>query len=334
MANLKINAELSKKQTIGVEIEMSNISKRKVCSIVCKYFKDKYNILSETVYDGRHLDNWYCIGRPDADGNERRWQMMNDGSIHGAETCELVTPILTYDDIEDLQEIVRLLRKAGAVSGTRYNAGVHIHIGADFDRDGGQNAKTIRNLVNLIKSHESLICNAVSVSPERQRQWARFVEPEFLARLNRQKPTTKDKLFALWYGSEREYNNVVNNRRANHYHTSRYHLLNLHSVIDKGTIEFRCFEFHNNLHAGELKAWIQLCLAMCSYAKITRNCRIKELQTDNQKYAMAQWLKNMGLIGNEFKTCRKMLTKHLSGDTAYRHGRPVEDNLDDYALDR
>ena len=31
-----------------------------------------------------------------------------------AQKCEMVTPILNYDDIEDLQEIIRILRKAGA----------------------------------------------------------------------------------------------------------------------------------------------------------------------------------------------------------------------------
>ena len=245
----------------------------------------------------------------------------------------MVTPILRYEDIKDLQEIVRRLRKKGAKSGADYNAGVHIHVGADFDTPNGQNAKTIRNLVNLIKSHESLLCSAIAITPQRQRDWAKFVEPRFLNAINQKKPKTKDELGVLWYGSRDEYNWVITHRRDAHYHGSRYHLLNLHAIWDKGTIEFRCFEFHKNLHAGELKAWIQLCLAMCSYAKIVRNCRIVELQTDNPKYALNSWLKNMGLIGDEFKTCRKMLTKHLRGDTAYRHGRPIADNLDDYAVD-
>lgn len=41
----------------------------------------------------------------------------------------MVTPILTYEDIETLQAIIRLLRKAGAKSSPSRGCGVHIHIG-------------------------------------------------------------------------------------------------------------------------------------------------------------------------------------------------------------
>ena len=44
--------------------------------------------------------------------------------------CELVTPILTYNDIETLQELIRKLRHAGAKSDATRGCGVHIHIGA------------------------------------------------------------------------------------------------------------------------------------------------------------------------------------------------------------
>ena len=41
----------------------------------------------------------------------------------------MVTPILHYEDIETLQELIRRLRKAGAM--TNSSCGIHIHIGAD-----------------------------------------------------------------------------------------------------------------------------------------------------------------------------------------------------------
>ena len=338
MANLIENAELSKKQTVGVEIETHGVQKDDFAHLVANYFYDTYGIPVCVWYDGRHHHDWRCIGKPAPDGSAREWVFCDDGSSSGplgGIDCEMVSPILYDDeDIADLQAIVRLARKAGAKSGANYNAGVHIHIGADFDKVGGQNAKTIRNLVNLIKSHESLICKAINFTASRG-HWAQWVDNDFLRALNAKKPTTKTGLFSLWYGSEREYLHVLNHRRECHYHHSRYHLLNLHSIIDKGTIEFRCFEFHDKLHAGELKAWIQLCRAMCSYAKIARNCRVKELQVDNPKYALNSWLKNMGLIGNEFKTCRKMLLKNLDGDSGYRNGRPAtepDDDVDDLAL--
>ena len=320
--NLTHNAELMKSQTIGVEIEMGKISKIETARIIGNYFNEKYGVDIEIWNAGAHnAVNVY--GKPDANGNPRVWKCMDDGSSSGDWghiSCEMVTPILTYDDIPDLQEIVRRLRGAGARSGAHWNSGVHIHIGADFDRDGGLTAKSTRNLVNLIASHERLICDAVNVSPNRA-NWCRFVDPHFLREINRKKPTTKRALEILWYG----HTGTVHD----HYDPTRYHLLNLHAIWDKGTVEFRCFEFHNNLHAGELKSWIQMCLAMMSYAKLVNRCSPRPVETDNPKYAMKTWLINMGLSGAEFKTCRKMLTKNLAGDTAYKIPRAHVADVDD-----
>ena len=320
--NLIENTQLMKTQTIGVEIEMGKISKQNVMHIVSNYFNEVYGIPVYEFCGGAH-GAWNCNGKPNSHGNPRVWKFMDDGSSSGdwgRITCEMVTPILTYDDIPDLQEIVRRLRGAGARSGAHWNAGVHIHVGANFDEIGGQNAKSIRNLINLINSHERMLCKSIDITPSRASQWARFVDPRVLREINEMKPKTKRELQKIWYGD--------NAMSHEHYHHSRYHLLNLHAIWDKGTIEFRCFEFHNNLHAGELKAWIQLCLAMCSYSKLVRNCSPNIINAENQKYAMKNWLTNMGLIGDEFKTCRKMLLKNLTGDSGYRVARGDSD--DDY----
>ena len=73
----------------------------------------------------------------------------------------------------------------------------------------------------------------------------------------------------IWYEG-----NGANYGRTQHYNDSRYHMLNLHATFTKGTIEFRLFQFadphdgkRGGLHAGEMKAYIQLCLAMSELAK-------------------------------------------------------------------
>ena len=324
--NLKQNAEMMKTQTFGVEIEMGKISKENACDIVAQYFYDTYGIEKTNRYEGMHHRNWVCFGRPATGSTQpRKWQFMDDGSASGdwgSISCEMVTPIMHYDDIEDLQAIVRLLRNAGARSGYHWNAGVHIHIGCNFDLEGGMNTKSVINLTNLIASHQKFLCHALNVTPMRQQQWARFVEPSFLEKINSaNRPKNKRELERAWYG---------NTGLHDHYDRTRYHLLNLHAIWDKGTIEFRCFEFHNNLHAGELKSWIQLCMAMCSYSKIVRHCSPNEIVTTNQKYSMKNWLNNMGLIGDEFKTARKMLTKNLTGDMGSKVIR--NSNIDDYDI--
>ena len=94
------------------------------------------------------------------------------------------------------------------------------------------------------------------------------------------------------------------------------------------TVEFRLFQFdapadgkQNGLHAGQLKSYIQLCLALSQMAKTVRTASPKPQQNENPKYAMRTWLLRLGFIGDEFKTARELLTKRLDGDAAFRSGR-------------
>ena len=93
-------------------------------------------------------------------------------------------------------------------------------------------------------------------------------------------------------------------------------------------VEFRLFQCdapegnkQNGLHAGQLKSYIQLCLAISNMAKTLKTASPKPQQTENPKYAMRTWLLRLGFIGDEFKTARETLTKRLTGDTAFRNGR-------------
>lgn len=105
-------------------------------------------------------------------------------------------------------------------------------------------------------------------------------------------------------------------------------MLNYHATFTKGTIEFRLFQFDkpangkkNGLHAGQLKSYIQLCLALSQVAKTVKNASSKPQQNENPRFAMRTWLLRLGFIGEEFKTARDVLTKKLTGNTAFRFGR-------------
>jgi hypothetical protein len=102
-----------------------------------------------------------------------------------------------------------------------------------------------------------------------------------------------------------------------HYSSTRYRMLNFHSVFSKGTVEFRCF--NSTTHAGEIKAYIQFCLAVSHQALTQRSATYKPVVTDNAKYTFRCWLLRLGLIGDEFKTARLHLMKHLEGNSAWRH---------------
>lgn len=301
-----------KKQTIGVEIEMNNITRQKAAKIAATFFG------TGRVEYTANRNGYYTWSAWDVQGRE--WKFSRDVSISGPddEKCEMVTPILTYADIESLQELCRQLRRAGAKSDATRGCGVHIHIGAK-----GHTPQTLRNLANIMASHESLLAEALKLDRSRMTRYCRTVDPNFLREVNRKKPTSMARLADIWYTSQGE-----DYGRGQHYNGSRYHMLNLHATFTKGTVEFRLFQFdapangkQNGIHAGQLKSYIQLCLALSQMAKEVRTASPKPQQNENPKYAMRTWLLRLGFIGEEFETARDILTRNLAGDAAFRHGR-------------
>ena len=302
-----------KKQTIGVEVEMNSISRSKAAQIAADFFGT-----------GRYGDTAYRNGYQTWsawDSQDREWKFQKDVSITGpdSEKCEMVTPILTYNDMETLQELIRRLRKAGAKSDATRCCGVHIHIGAN-----GHTPQSLRNLANIMASHESLLASALLLDSYRIDRYCRTVDPRFLEKVNTRKPRTMAMLADIWYTSH-----DASYGRSQHYNDSRYHMLNLHATFTKGTVEFRLFQFDSpsadrkgGLHAGQLKIYIQLCLALSQMAKEVRTASPKPQQNENPKYAMRTWLLRLGFIGDEFKTARDLFTKRLDGDAAFRTGRP------------
>ena len=308
----RIQIEEMKKQTIGIEVEMNNIDRSRAAKVAAEFFgTGRYE-------NTAHRNGYSTWSAWDSQGRE--WKFQKDVSISGpdSEKCELVTPILTYADMETLQELIRRLRREGAKSDSTRGCGVHIHIGAK-----GHSPQTLRNLANIMASHESLLAEALNLDHYRMSRYCRTVDPRFLEQLNRRKPTTMADLADIWYGSQ-----DANYGRSQHYNGSRYHMLNLHATFTKGTVEFRLFQFdapangkRNGLHAGQLKSYIQLCLALSQMAKMVRTASPKPQQNENPKYAMRTWLLRLRFIGEEFATARDFLTRNLSGDTAFRHGR-------------
>ena len=306
------NLEEAKKQTFGVEVEMNNITREKAARLAAEFF-------ATGRYEDTARRNGYSTWSA-WDEQGREWKFQKDVSIAGpdAEKCEMVTPILTYADMENLQELIRILRKAGAKSDATRGCGVHIHIGAK-----GHTPQSLRNLANIMASHESLIAEALNLDQGRMNRYFRPVDPNFLEQLNKKKPTNMAALADIWYGTQN-----ADYGRSQHYNSSRYHMLNYHATFTKGTVEFRLFQFDapangklNGLHAGQLKSYIQLCLALSQLAKEVKFASAKPQQNENPKYAMRTWLLRMGFIGEEFKTAREVLTKRLSGDAAFRTAR-------------
>ena len=216
-----------KNQTIGVEVEMNNITRDRAAKLAAEFFgTGRYQNTA-----GRNgYSTWSAW---DAQGRE--WKFQKDVSISGcdSEKCEMVTPILHYSDIETLQELVRRLRKAGAKSDYTRGCGIHIHIGAN-----GHTPQTLRNLANIMASHEELLIESLKIDRGRTERYCRTVNPNFLAKVNQKKPTTMARLADIWYESH-----GCNYGRDHHYNDSRYHMLNFHATFTKSTIDYSLLEF-------------------------------------------------------------------------------------------
>ena len=300
-----------KAQTFGVEVEGNNISRKEAARVASKYFNT--NRFENTAWR-----NGYCTWSA-WDQQGREWKFQRDSSISGPddEKCELVTPILKYEDLEFFLQLLRELRHAGMKSSPSRGCGVHIHVGLKGTDGKDHNAKTLRNLVNLMAAHEEQIGRAIKIDSGRTGSYCRVVNHDFLNLVNKKKPETMSELADCWY----EGNHATLGRNE-HYNSSRYHMLNLHASFTKGTIEFRLFQFEDphdgklgGIHAGQMKAFIQLCLAMSNQAKSQKWIKPQKQQAENDKFAMICWFyHSLGFVGEEFKTARDYFIGNLEGN--------------------
>ncbi|MBP2656763.1 MAG: amidoligase [Firmicutes bacterium] len=286
---------------------MTGLTRKDAAQVVASYFA------SHIQHHGGSYDEYWVV-----DSKRRTWTLVSDSSIHAMEKTqghlvsagneykvELVSPILTYEDIEPLQELIRLLRKAGAVSDSQYNCGIHIHVDAK-----PHTPNSLKNLVNLVASKEELLYKSLKIDYARIK-YCKKVNEELVQKINKKRPKNLEALADIWY------ENYGTESRTRHYHNSRYHGLNLHSTFTKGTIEFRLF--NGTLHAGRIKAYIQFCLAISYQALKQKTASAKRKVTDNEKYTFRCWMLRLGLIGKEFETCRYHFLANLTGDSAWRN---------------
>jgi len=285
----------------GVEVECVKRTRERVARAV-------QSVVGGTV---RHVGTPVCYDPHEVtDEHGRVWKVVSDGSLTNVPShlrAEVVSPVLTYQDIPVLQEVIRSVRRAGSVVDDR--CGLHIHISADaFD------GRTLGNLAKIVYKQEPLILAALGVSENRLQRYTRPVSQDFIAKIERQRPKTKDEMNRIWYG--------YHNRQPQRYDATRYSSVNFHSIWLRGSFEIRWFQ--GTLHAGKIKAYIQFCLAIAAKALNGRaaSSRKREYNLKSAKYDFRVWLLRLGLVGDEFKTARKYLLASLPGDSAFKHGRP------------
>ena len=292
------------KTKFGIEIELTGITRKETLNVINQRLNGVVDYYKETI---KTEDN-------------RVWKVAYDSSIEAkrkidgtyryasSEYCvELVSPILQYEDIELLQDLIRLIRKAGGYTKDS-RCGIHIHLdGTDH------NVQSIKNFINIIASKNDLLYKALNIAPERIR-YCKKIDDNLVRKLKTRRVKTYAKLKKMWY---EDYMGAT----ETHYHQSRYHFLNLHSYFTGNhTVELR--GFNSELHAGKVKAYILLALGMNEQALTQKCASSKKPQIENEKFAMRTYLNRIGFIGEENKNYRKHLCEYLEGTSAWRYGYP------------
>lgn len=294
-----------KNQLFGVEVEMTGITREKAARLVA-------GVLGTTP---SHPESNCYHTRTIADQAARKWKIMRDSSITPIRNddtiepldeyrVEFVTPPLNYSDIELLQNIIRKLRENGAKAHS--SCGIHIHV------DGANHtAVSLRRLVNFMTARQDLIYEALQIG-DRESNWCHKLNKTLLDAMKKDKNLTKEKAEEIWYSRANDgYCGGIDHQ---HYNSTRYHGVNLHSFFTKGTVEFRLF--NSTLHAGKIKAYIQFCLAVSAWAITSQEkivFRSMDGYTPEQKVTIMRNIltHRLGLYGDEFKTCRLHLMTPL-----------------------
>ena len=260
------------------------------------------------------------------DNDGKVWRFVKDASIRpecrkrgrivsasDLYKVEMNSPKLGYSEMGKLQEVVRALRRTGALVNS--SCGMHVHVDASK-----HTAQSLKNALSIMYSKEDILFKALKVNENRVERWCRKVDEDKLRKI-RKLPSGAGmrQMQGLWYSDTSE-------SPTDHYNETRYYALNLHSVFYRGTLEWRCFE--STLHAGEVRANITLALAISAQAINQKRTVMRKTEiSENPAFTFRTFLLRLGLIGPEFKNVRKHLLKNLFGDKAWRYDKSLYPSL-------
>ena len=300
-------------QNFGVEIELTGITREKAAKTIAAYFEtNSYRHIGGTYDTWTAYDREGRIWKAMFDSSIRATKKVNGEQIHTNDyryKCEVVTPILRYEDMADLQQLVRTLVKKGAVANE--SCGIHVHVdGANHTPD------SLSRLLNFAVGRQDLFYEALQIGARADR-WCHKANKALFKAIKKDHADARA-IERLWYSALNDgYRGGISH---NHYNDTRYHGINLHAYFTKGTVEFRLF--NGTTHAGKIKAYVQFCLAMSAWSI---NCEKDNLffkstadMTQEQKAALMLRVltKRLGMRGPEFKTARLHLTSAFTQTAA------------------
>lgn len=178
----------------------------------------------------------------------------------------------------DEMELDEILNSSEETTETEFNS-----IEISFPMEG-HDERTIKNLLNMIYSKQSLIKKVFDCSEN-------IVEKELI-----------DEISTL--ESLSEILTTINKENC------------------KG-IDFNDEKITFNFINGDIQTSSEFLSLLIKKAKELQYTSSKPIETDNDKYTFRTWLIRLGMIGPEYKAHRKTLLSSLTGSSAFRNGLPA-----------
>ena len=113
---------------------------------------------------------------------------------------------------------------------------------------------------------------------------------------------------------------IICNKAALFERAFQANIISLEESDDK--ISFPWFTVYGE--DGEVKAYSDFVFALCRMAQERKYITTKPYDGNNDKFTMRLFLVQLDMKGDEYKQTRKILLRHLSGNSAWRNGTPTE----------
>ena len=82
--------------------------------------------------------------------------------------------------------------------------------------------------------------------------------------------------------------------------------------------------FHGKIAEDTVRAYTDFISKLCEMAQRQKRAVAKEKPTENEKYTFRCFLLRLGMIGDAYKTSRKILLQNLTGSSAFKNGHRKE----------
>lgn len=194
---------------------------------------------------------------------------------------------LLVEDAEADEEILAALTAKGLIENRKETSGETAMIVSLPLSD--HTGRSLSNLVNMIHSKGTLLSKAVA--------WPGFYEvsEELISDLSEKAPqTTEDFLQIITEAGTDALSGIT---------------------FEDGKIQMM---FPNTQDPDQIRTYMQLTELMGKMAKSQQRVQAAKCKDTNEKYTFRVWLMRLGMMGDEYKTARKILLKNLKGHTAFR----------------